>query len=156
MTRSGQFSPVTLCWLRTPGNQVSGLVNPQKPLVPGEGLAFLPPAQLLSTQVLNVDAEFQEPVFAQRRAQHLSWGAIAAGAFWGRLWGLITVGERSQRRQQHREPCDSHSEPRTVTPMWLPSAHWEDGAPGTVTGAPSSGWGIRGKRNLSTPGHKMR
>lgn len=153
MTRSGQFSLVTLCWLRTPGNQVSSLVNLQKSLVLGEGLTFLPPAQLLSTQVPSVDAEFREPVFEQKRAQHLSWGAIAAGAFWGRLWGLITVGEKSQRRKQHTGPRDSHSEPRTVTLMWLPSAHWDDGAPGT---GPSSGWGLRGKRNLSTPGHEMR
>ena len=73
---------------------------------------------------------------------------------WSPLQG--TVREDSRRRKQQMEPLGSNSESRTVGPVCLLSPHWKDGALGTMARAPSSGWGLREKENLSTPGQGMR
>lgn len=159
MTRSGQFSLVTPCWLRTPWKQVSGLVNPQNPLVPVAGGGGGWPFSLLlscsahrrSVWMRNSGAG-EEPVFEQKRAEHLSWGAIAAEAFWGQLWGLITVGEKSRRRKQHTEPHESHSESRTVAPVWLPPIPWGGRGSGNNDQGSMLWLGAQGNKESEHPG----
>lgn len=150
---SGQFAQMTPRLLRTPQNQASGLVIQQKPLVPvgAGGLSQAP-----------------EPTGAQCSREFQGWGrarvflwvgksgtpAMGSCSSWSPLEG--TVRENSRRRKQQMEPLGSNSESRTVGPVCLLFPHWKDGALGTMARALSSGWGLREKGNLSTPGQGMR
>lgn len=94
----------------------------------------------------------EEPMFEQKRAEHLSWGAVAAEAFWGQLWGLITVGEKSRRRKQHTEPHESYSESRTVAPVWLPPIPWGGRGSGNNDQGPKLWLGAQGNEESEHPG----
>lgn len=47
----------------------------------------------------------------------------------------ILLGENSRGRKQQMELLGSNSGSRTVGPVFLPSTHWEDGAPRTMARA---------------------
>lgn len=109
-----------------------------------------------------------QPTGAQCSREFQGWGrarvflwvgksvtpALGSCSSWSPLEG--TVRENSRRRKHQMEPLGSNSESRTVGLVCLLSPHWKDGALETMARAPSSGWGLREKGNLSTPGQGMR